>query len=136
MAYYTALINQWPSLTPGTTAAKLLQINSMVVTGSIPTSFFVSGNQVMNCIDWTEFAALTAQQQNNILNVCGINGDILGGQNSFLGKMFVAAFTNLSGPTIVALTALAKGISQPWWQANGYSGPFSQPDLVAAGGLT
>ena len=136
MAYYTALINQWPSLTPGTTAAKLLQINSMVVTGAIPTSFFVTGNQVLNCIDWTEFAALTAQQQNNISNVCGINGDILGGQNSFLGKMFVATFTNLSGPTIVALTALAKGISQPWWQANGYSGPFSQPDLVAAGGLT
>jgi hypothetical protein len=53
-----------------------------------------------------------------------------------MGKMFVATFTNLSGPTITALTALAQAVVTPWWQANGYTSPFTQADLTAAGNLT
>jgi hypothetical protein len=136
MAYYDALVAEWSQLTPGTTAAKLAQINAMTITGTIPTSFYVTGNQVLNCIGWTEFNALTAQQQNNILGVCRTPGLILGGASTFMGKMFVATFTNLSGPTITALTALAQAVVTPWWQANGYTSPFTQADLTAAGNLT
>ena len=31
MAYYTALIAKWATLTPGTTAAKLTQVNALTV---------------------------------------------------------------------------------------------------------
>jgi len=58
MAYYTALINEWPLLPSGTTAQKLAQINAMTVT--VPTVLNVTGNQVLNCINWVEFAAPTA----------------------------------------------------------------------------
>jgi uncharacterized protein (DUF2235 family) len=142
MAYYTALIAKWATLTPGTTAAKLAQINAITVTGSVPATFFIDGTSVLNCINWTEFAALTSAQQTMILSVCAAPGQLLGGAGTFLGSMFVATFTNLSGPTIVALTALAKAQVQPWWQATvaqgggGLSSPVSVGDLTAAGGLT
>jgi hypothetical protein len=42
---------------------------------------------------------------------------------------------NVAGATIAALTALSKAAVQPWWQANGYPGPFNTNDLEAAGGL-
>lgn len=139
MAYYTALITEWALLTPGTTAQKLAQINAMTVTGSVPTTFYVTGAQLLNCINFAEFNALTAAQQQNLLLLCLNDGQLLGGSanTAFLvDGMFLAYFANKSGPTIAALTALAQGTVQPWWQANGYTGPFSQADLTAAGGLT
>src|SRR5580704_17534267 len=122
MAYYTALINEWSLLTPGTTAAKLAQLNAMTVTGAVPTNFTVTGPQLANCINWTEFAALTAPQQQNLLLLCANPGPLLGGSGNtaFLTDgMILAYFTNVSGPTITALTALAKATVLPWWQANG-----------------
>ncbi len=136
MAYYDALIAEWPSLTPGTTAAKLAQLNALTVSGSIPTSFFVTGDQLLNCINWTEFAALTAAQQTSLLALCQTPGQILGGSGNtshMAPGMFLAFFTNLSGPTITALTALAKATVQPWWQANGYPRAFDLGDIAAAG---
>jgi hypothetical protein len=137
MAYYTALINEWPSLT-GTTAQKLATLNAMTVTGSVPTSFYVTGAQVLNCINWTEFAALTAQQQSNLLMLCANPGPLLGGSGntSFLVDGMILAYFNHSGATVTALTALAQATVQPWWQANGYPGPFNNNDLIAAGGLS
>lgn len=140
MAYYTALINEWATLT-GTTQQKLTAINALTVTGTVPSSLTVSGVQMLNCINWAEFNALTAQEQSNLLLLCavdGVNGQILGGSANaglIAGGMFLAYFSH-TGPTIAALTALAQGIVQPWWQANGYSSPISPSDLVAAGGLT
>lgn len=138
MAYYTALINQWASLTPGTTAQKLTQLNAMTVTGSVPTSFFVTGDKLLNCINWTEFNALTAQQQSNILALCQVPGGLLGGSTNtaFIVDGMILAYFPIAGPTIAALTALAQATVQPWWQANGYPGPITNNDLVAAGGLT
>lgn len=141
MAYYDALIAKWPTLTPGTTTAKLTQINAIVVTGSVPTSFFITGDAVFNCIDSTEFLAKPAAQQTLILQCLAVPGQLRGGAGSFLGGVFVGVF-GVSGPTITALTALAKGISQPWWQATvaqgggALNGPVTTADLVAAGGLT
>lgn len=138
MAYYTALINEWATLT-GTTIAKLAAINALTVSGSVPTTFYATGAQLLNCINWTEFAALTAQQQSNLLALCANPGPMIGGSAQtaqMAAGMFLANFTNHSGPTILALTALAQAAVQPWWQANGYTAPIEQSDLTAAGGLT
>lgn len=139
MAYYDALIAKWATLTPGTTAQKLAQINAITVTGSVPTSFYVTGNQLLNCINWAEFSALTASQQSNLLALCQVQGNLLGGSSNtayLVDGMILSYFTNLSGPTVTALTALAQTTSQPWWQANGYTSAFTNNDLSAAGGLT
>jgi hypothetical protein len=138
MAYYTALQTEWATLT-GTTAQKLAAINALTVTGAVPTSLYATGAQVANCINWTEFAALTAAQQSTLLQLCAIPGQLLcgsGNTSNLVDGMILAYFTNKSGPTIAALTALAQAAVQPWWQANGYTSPVNANDLVAAGGLT
>lgn len=155
MAYYTALTTAWngatqpptgvtgTGLTGGmTTAQKLAAVNAWTVTGSVPTSFFTTGADLLNAIDWTEFNALTAANQTRLLAMLAVQGPLLGGSantSHMVPGMFLALFTNLSGPTIVALTALAKAVVLPWWQASnggGLSSPVSQQDLTAAGGLT
>lgn len=135
MAYYTALANEWATLT-GTTAQKLAAINALTVTGVVPSTFYVTGAQILNCTNYGEFKLLTAAQQSSWLQLCATQGSIQGGASSFAGGMAVAFFTNLSGPTITAMTALAQAIVTPWWQANGYTSPIGPNDLVAAGNLT
>lgn len=150
--YYAPLIAAWnassassgalPSGVTGTslfglsTAAKIAAVNGWTVTGSVPTNFYVTGAQILNCVNWTEFAALTATQQTNLLALCNVQGNLLGGSanTAFLvDGMILAYFTNHSGPTVLALTALAQGAVQPWWQANGYGGPFNSTDAATAG---
>lgn len=135
MTDYTAFIAEW-ALQTGTTAQKLAAMNALTATGAIPTSFYVTGSQVLNCINWTEFAALTAQQQSNLLMLCNCPGQLLtgsGNTSNLTTGMIIAYFTNHSGPTVTALTALAKATTQPWWQANGYPAPFNMNDVAAAG---
>jgi hypothetical protein len=148
-ANYTALISAWNGATQpptgvtgtglsggDTTAQKLAKVQAWTVSGSVPTSFYVTGNQLINCINWTEFAALTTAQQNNLLALCQVSGDLLGGSGntSFLvDGMFLTYFTNLSGPTITALTALAQATVQPFWQYVGLNGPISMTDVTLAG---
>lgn len=144
MAYYDALVSKWATLTPGTTAQKLAQINTSTLTGSVPTSFYVTGSQILNCINWTEFAALTDAQQKNLLLLCAVPGSLLGGSGNttFIVDGMILAYFNVAGATVAALTALAKGTVTPWWQATvvqgggGLSSPVGLSDLVAAGGLT
>lgn len=153
MSYYTNLINAWntgtvpggvtgTALTGQTTVNKLININNWVITGVVPTTLFTTGAQLINCIDWTEFNALTASQQSNLLALCANTGQLLGGSSNtskIVDGMFLAYFTNHSGPTILALTALAQGIVTPWWQAptgGNLTGSITQADLTAAGGLT
>jgi hypothetical protein len=138
MAYYTALITEWATLPGGdTTAQKLAAINAMTVTGIVPTSFTFTGIQLLACLNWTEFASLTAAQQTQILAICALSGNLPGGSSSFVGGMFVAFYVGkLTGPTIVALTALAMAVVTPWWRSNNYTSPINANDLVAAGGLT
>ena len=151
MAYYTALINAWnsatqpptgvtgTSLTGLTTANKLIAINGWTVTGSVPTVLSVTGVQIANCINWTEFNTLTPAQQQNLLLLCLQSGLLLGGSSNtafLVDGMLLAYFTNHSGPTITSLMALAEAAVTPWWIANGYSSPIGLPDLAAAGGLT
>lgn len=153
MAYYTNLINAWntgtvpggvtgTALTGQTTANKLININAWTITGVVPTTLFTTGAQLLNCIDWTEFSLLLAPQQSNLLALCTNDGLLLGGSantSKIVPGMFLAYFSNHSGPTILALTALAQGIVIPWWQAptgGNLTGSITQADLTAAGGLT
>jgi hypothetical protein len=149
MAYYDALVAAWNNATqppPGvtgtgllggdTTAQKIAKVNAWTVTGAVPTVLSVTGNQVLNCINWTEFNALTAQQQSNLLEMCACPGLLLGGTantTQMVDGMLLAYFTNHVGPTITALTALAQSTVQPWWQANGYTRPFTTADATLAG---
>jgi hypothetical protein len=154
-ANYTALVAAWNGATQPpagvagtaitgamTTAQKIAAVNSWTVTGTIPTNFSVTGAQVLNCINWTEFAALTAAQQSNLLMMCMVPGALLGGSSNtafMVDGMILAYFTNHVGPTVTALTALANAQVQPWWATSvasgggGLSSPVSAADTTAAG---
>lgn len=135
MAYYDAMIAEWALLTPGTAAQKLAQINALTVTGSVPTSFFVTGAQLANCVNWGEFAVLTAQKQSNLMALFQVPGQLLGGSANtthLVDGMILDAFP-VAGPTIANLTALAQAAVLPWWQTNGYQRPFDLGDVSAAG---
>ena len=154
MAYYDALIAAWNSVTQpptgvtGTaltsgmsTPQKIAAVNGWTVTGAIPSVIYVSGAQLLNCINWTEFAALTATQQANLLALCQVPGQLLGGSGNtafIVDGMFLAYFSH-SGATIIALTALATSMAQPWWQVavasggGGLNNPVTAADCAAAG---
>lgn len=149
MAYYDALIAAWngatqpptgvtgTALTGGmTTAQKIAAVNGWTVSGTIPTAITATGAQVLNCVVWSEFAALTATQQANFLALCAGSGQLLGGSANLtriLPGMLIACFGGASG-TITNLSALAKATVTPWWQASGaLNGPLSTTDTTAAG---
>jgi hypothetical protein len=150
--YYAPLIAAWNSTTqlpPAgatgvgltstmTTSEKLADVNGWVITGVVPASIFVTGPAIANCIVFSEFNALTAAQQSNILALCESPGPLLGGSaNTGLlpTGMLLNAFSSVS-QTRANLVALAKGAQTPWWQANGYGSQISPTDLSMAGGLT
>jgi hypothetical protein len=131
------------ALTGLTTSDKLTAINGWIITGTIPVSIMVTGDQLLNCIKYSEFAALTAQQQSNLLAVCHTPGQLLGGSGNttlMVAGIFLACFTT-SSATIANLTALAKASVTSWWAASAAAGggalgsPVGYPDLAAAGGL-
>lgn len=154
MAYYTALAAAWNNVTqppPGvtgtaitggmTTAQKIAAVNGWTVTGSVPSSFFTTGNAVHNCINYAEFKALTATQQANILGMLAVPGSLLGGSGNtskMIAGMIIDMFPG-AGPTIAALTALAQATTQTWCKANGYpeaqngGGGITQIDATTAG---
>jgi hypothetical protein len=95
MAYYIALTAAWNNVTqppPGvtgtaltggmTTQQKINAVNGWTIVGSIPTSFFITGSQLLNCINFTEFNNLTAAQQANLLALCANPGQLLGGSGT------------------------------------------------------
>lgn len=154
MAYYTALINAWngatqpptgvtgTGLTGGmTTDQKIAAVNGWTVSGAIPTNFFTTGDKVLDCINWAEFAALTATQQSNVLALCTSTAPLRGGSavlTHILPGMIVAYFP-AAGATITALVALAQATVQPWWQVPvaaggaGLTSPITTSDTTVAG---
>jgi hypothetical protein len=143
MAYYDALITKWATLTPGTTAAKLAQINAITVTGAaIP--MIVPTYKIYNLIDPTEFGALSATNQQLVRDILSM-GTVDGSAGTAIRARMVAIFTNASGATRVALAALAATFDSPpipWWQGTvaqgggGLQAPVAPSDLVQAGNLT
>jgi hypothetical protein len=76
--------------------------------------------------------------------MCQVPGSLLGGSanTTHLVAGMIIAFFPVAGPTVAALTALAKAQVTPWWQASvannggGLTSPVSAADLAAAGGLS
>lgn len=134
MAYYDAFVAQWVTLTPGATTAKLAQINAQTVTGSVPATFSITGAQLFTLMVWSEFAALAADKQATIWNAMNLASaaPLTGGAGTTLGNLYLSAFA-VNSQTITNFAAFAKGIVQPWWQANGYPSPFNINDCNAAG---
>lgn len=134
MSYYTALITAWngvtqppvgvvgAGLTGGmTTAQKVAAVNGWTVTGTVPATYFTTGNAILNCINYGEFKLLSVAEQSNLLALCAIPGPLLGGSGQtthMVAGMIIDYFlTSHAGPiTIAALTALAA--AQPWWSTS------------------
>jgi len=158
VAYYDALKTAWAMSSAGvgdlptgvvgtslfglTTAQKIAAVNGWTVTGTIPVSTTFTGAQLANWINWTEFAALTAAQQQNLMLLIAGQGPYLGGSSNtgFLPVgMLLSYFTNHSGPTIVAMTAYVNSLVFPWWQTpvaqggGGLNGVVSLADTMTAG---
>lgn len=151
MAYYDKLIAAWngatqpptgvtgTGLTGGmTTAQKIAAVNGWTVTGAIPSSINFTGVQLLNSINYAEFKVLTATQQQNVLSLCNAGVGLLGGSanTTFLPVGMILDYFSVAGPTVAALVALAKGSTQPWWQASAggsLNGPVSESDTTPAG---
>lgn len=96
------------------TAAKIIAINSWIMTSSIPTS--MSGNDIINCVAWSEFVALRKDQQETLL-LLGTNGAMSLTQNSLAGGMIRAYFGDDS-TTMENITSLLRAQAQTWLSAS------------------
>lgn len=133
MAYYDALKTIWPTLT-GDNTQKLAQLNAMTVSGSVPTAFSVRGSQIYNCLDKTEYSALSAANQQAVRDIFNLGGDIPAGAGTTVQAVLMAIF-GAGTTTRTNFLSLAKASTSPWWQANNYLAPININDL-AAGGLS
>jgi hypothetical protein len=156
-AYYVALQTQWATLT-GTTAAKLAAINALTVAGpNVDVSVssvvaYLALNAKLSTLQNYAQTAVAGTGSATIQSVMAARELIalIGCPNApSFGTSVLAVYTVLSGMLAAlvsdpntglvsadqtALLALA-ATTIPWWQANGYAGPFTAPDLVNAGGL-
>ena len=162
MSYYGSLIGKWGTLS-GTTAQKLAAINALTVPGPsvdvsvssvvgylllsggyLPLAAFAQTAATGNTTHDTALAAAkTVMALMTIPNapsfgmsnpgtfaaVKGMADAILAQETASPGS---TGFTQAIHDGLLALCST----STPWWQSAGYTGPFSQADLAAAGGLT
>jgi hypothetical protein len=154
MAYYDALIAAWNNPTqppPGVTGApltsgmttqkKLDTVNAWTVTGAIPTSFYTTGDAMLNCIDYNEFKALTQVKQTAILNMLCVTGPLLSGTANSARIVPGMMLDNFPAGSVTrtAMTALAKATTRTWCAVNGYpeaqngGGGLTMIDAQAAG---
>jgi hypothetical protein len=135
MAYYDALVTKWATLTPGTTQAKLDQLNAMTVAGPAQ-QMLVPTYAIYNALVPADFQALTAAQQQLVRDVLSMGTvDVSPGTNA---RVVLQAVFSGKPNTIASFAALAAkydATQVPWWKANGYSSSFNTNDLEAAGGL-
>ncbi len=144
MAYYTALIAKWATLTPGTTAEKLTQINALTVQTAAQGVAQVTPSQVLNAIVSADFLALT-QIQLVQLTLLMSGGSIDASKGSSIRASAQAIFAGKT-TTLNNLAALFAApdapVLAPWWSApvaqggGGLMSPVNLGDLAAAGGLT
>lgn len=141
MVYYDALVAKWATLTPGTTAVKLAQINAITVTGAA-VPMIIPSYMIYNLLDPAEFTALTAANQALVRDLVNM-GTVDGSPGKPARARMVAIYP--SGTTRTALNALAATYDSPpipWATATiaqgggGLTGPVGTNDLIAAGNLT
>ena len=143
MAYYDALIAKWATLTPGTTAAKLAQINALTVTTGIPLPCILKPSQILNACVAADLIGLSAANIGLVQLL--LTGELVDASNgTTIRSVFQTLFAGKT-TTLAQLGALVTPFDSPtipWWQGTiaqgggGLSSPVSSSDLAAAGGLT
>lgn len=143
MAYYDALIAEWPTviaaLPAGTTQQMLDYLNALTVTGSPPTMFSVTAADLFSAFDAGEWMGLVGATDAATVIKVGILRDILRLPGPIpvgagtTASNFLFNFFALSPATLLGLAKLAVSQVQPWWQANGYPRAFDLGDIAAAG---
>lgn len=133
MAYYDALIAKWATLTPGTTAAKLAQLNAVTVAGSAQKAL-IAPSAVLNAIVFADLAALTALQVSQLtLLLQGGTIDASAGTSIRAGIQALFAGKTTTLANLGALVASFDSPTIPWGRANGYGDVITQNDLNGAG---
>jgi hypothetical protein len=136
MAYYDALIAKWATLTPGTTAAKLTQINALTEPGPTRRAL-LAPTDILNSIVFADLAALDQLAlQRLTLMMSGSTVDVSVGTPTRIGMQQLFAGKTQTLQNLGALVAQFDNATIPWWQSAGYTSPISEGDLAAAGGLT
>lgn len=152
MPDYSALIAAWNSTTQPpvgvlgtaltatmTTDQKIVVVNAWTVNGTVSTSIYVTGDQIANCIQFTEFNALTTTNKDLVMKLCMIPGSLLGGSANTAKLPTGLMFANFNATSITrtALVALAKATT--WYNypiasgGAGLSSPVTLTDTDAAG---
>ncbi|HEY8837232.1 MAG TPA: hypothetical protein VIO16_06020 [Dehalococcoidia bacterium] len=140
MAYYDALVAKWATLT-GTTQARLDAVNALTIPGpNVPVPVlqvmtYLRENNLWMAIKAataTSAGAAAAVDYNSDPRVQTLDVSLAIVQGMLADLVTHGLLSQAQSDAIVAMGA------PPvlWWQANGYTGPFSAPDLQAAGGLT
>lgn len=142
MAYYDALIAKWATLTPGTTAQKLVQLNGLTVIGAAQKAI-LNPSDILNAIAFADLAALTQLQVSQLtLLLAGSKIDASTGTSIRAGIQALFAGKTATLANLGALVAPFDSPNISWCQANGYPnasgglGGITAVDLANAGGLT
>lgn len=154
MAYYSALQTEWANLS-GTTAQKLAAINALTSAGPnqdipIPSiiAYLALNNKLVpfqNYANGSTGNAAAIQAAKTFFMLAATPGiSSIQTSNATVAAQFAAmlgaviadmANSGITSADETAVMAYA-ATTVPWWQANGYSSPFNDNDLAAAGGLT
>lgn len=132
MAYYDAMVAKWATLNPGTTAAKLAQLNAS--TAAVAGKAVLAPSAIINAVVFSDLAALTQLQLTQMtLLLQGAAVDVSTGTPIRAGiqALFAGKATTLAN--LAALVAPLDSVAVPWWQANGYQRAFDLGDVTAAG---
>lgn len=157
MAYYDALAALWATLSSAdTTAQKLATVNAMTVPGNpvdVPISAVVGylglsgklltleayaagpppGSQPAPIAAAKLFAAMFGSSNAPPFQMS--QPAVYSAIDAYLNALTSDVNTGIAAADVTALLALAGGPPVPWWKANGYTSPFNENDLAAAGGL-
>jgi hypothetical protein len=132
MAYYTAMITKWGTLS-GTTASKLTQINAATATGAAIPAIF-SPSTILNACVAADIASLTTAQISLLtLLLAGASVDASQSTTVRAGIQAIFAGKTTTLSQLGALVAPYDSPTVPWWQANGYPRAFDMGDVTAAG---
>lgn len=104
-----------PPPVPPTDQGKADAINAQTVTGQIPTLIDISGRDLLSCIHYAEFKAITAEQRTWLMALSQMAMVPGGSASLFVAPLFGDLFA-LMPLTIASLTALSKAITVPVWQ--------------------
>lgn len=127
MAYYDALTAKWATLTPGTPAAKLAQLNAITVAS--PQKAMLAPSSILNAIVFADLSALTQLQVTQLtLLLQGDSVDASVGTSIRLGIQTLFAGKTQTLANLTALVNPFDNAVRTWTSANGY------PDAQNGGG--